>query len=258
MTSQATPAYRHIYDRLHEQLRDGLYPPGERLPSERQLAADLQVSRMTARAAVELLVQRGLVERRERSGIYAARPKIEQVLSSTAGLSQQLLQRGVIPGAKVVSFSRLRAGEVSPEVGAALCLGPVELVFRLVRLRTGNGELLALEESFFPARLCGELGSADLTDSVYDWLEAHQALRVGRSRQELEPGLLSPEDALSLSTHPNSPVLRLIRTAWSEAGVPFEYARDLYRADRIRFIVETVQSRASTVERGGTAGNGHA
>jgi len=258
MTSRVTPAYRHIYDRLHEQLRGGVYAPGERLPSERQLATDLQVSRMTARAAVDLLVQRGLVERRERAGVYAARPKIEQVLSSTAGLSQQLLQRGVHPGAHVVSFSRLRAGEVSPEVGMQLELGPVEQVFRLVRLRTGNGEPLALEESYFPAQLCGDLSGADLTGSVYDHLETHRGLRVRRSRQELEPGLLDAEDALLLSTHPGSPVLRVIRTAWTEKAVPFEYARDLYRADRIRFIVDTMSRPNPPAEPSDTEGSENA
>ncbi len=242
MPATPTPAYRHIYERLSEQLRSGTYSPGQRLPSERQLADDLQVSRMTARAAVNLLAQRGLVERREREGIYAARPKIDQVLSSTAGLSQQLLQRGVTPGAQVVSFSKLRVGEVSSEVGDSLELGPVDLVFKLVRLRTGNSEPLALEESYFPAKLCAELPDADFEGSVYAWLATHQGLKVGRSRQELEPGLLDVDAARLLATPPNSPVLRLIRTAWTQEGVPFEYARDLYRADRIRFIVETAEA----------------
>ena len=239
MSSKPTPVYRHIYARLSEQIRSGTLSPGQRLPSERQLAEDLQVSRMTARAAIDLLVQRGLVERRDREGVYAARPKIDQMLSSTAGLSQQLLQRGVIPGAQVVSAAHFRTGEVPGEVGEALNLGATQPVFRLVRLRTGNGEPLALEESYFPARLCAGLPNTDLTGSIYDWFETVQRLKVGRSRQELEPSQLDAEAASLLSTHANSPVLRLIRTAWSQDGVPFEYARDLYRADRIRFIVET-------------------
>ena len=239
MPSKPTPVYRHIYERLHQQLRSGALLPGQRLPSERQLALELQVSRMTARAAVDLLVQRGLVERREREGVYAARPKIDQVLSSTAGLSQQLLLRGLVPGAQVLTAVECRAGELPAEVAGALELGAVEAVFKLVRLRTGDGEPLALEESYFPARRCAGLLGTDLSASVYDWLAAHCGLQVGRSRQELEPSQLDAEAARLLSTRPDSPVLRVIRTAWSRGGVPFEYARDLYRADRIRFTVET-------------------
>lgn len=239
MTSRPTPVYRHIYERLAGQLRRGDIPAGGRLPSERQLAGELGVSRMTARAAVDLLVQRGLVERRERDGIYAARPRIEQRLSSPAGLSEQLFGHGVTPGARVVERARRRAGELPGEVGSALGLGAVELVFKLVRVRTGDGEPLALEESYFPASRCAGLLDADLTGSVYGWLAAQHGLRVGRSVQELEPGLLDPEAAGLLGTHPNSPVLRVIRTAWTEDGVPFEHARDLYRADRLRFVVES-------------------
>ncbi len=239
MFSKLTPVYRQIYDRLSEHIRNGTTRPGQRMSSERQLAEEFQVSRMTVRAAMDLLVQRGLVERHDREGVYAARPKIEQVLSSTAGLSQQLLQRGVTPGARVVSKAEFRSGELSGEVGEALGLGAVEPVFKLVRLRTGNGEPLALEESYFPARLCAGLLETDPKDSVYNWLAANRGLRVGRSRQELEPSQLDADAAVLLATHPNSPVLRLIRTAWTQSGVPFEYARDLYRADRIRFIVES-------------------
>jgi len=239
MSNKPTPVYQHIYQRLLEQLRSGAVVPGQRLPSERQLAFDLQVSRMTARAAIDLLVQRGLVERRERSGVYAARPKIEQVLSSKAGLSQQLLQRGLCPGAQVLTALQCRAGELPVEVATALELSPVDPVFKLIRLRTGDSEPLALEESYFPARRCAGLLEADLSNSIYDWLAARHGLQVARSRQELEPSQLDAEAARLLSTHPNSPVLRLIRTAWSQDGAVFEYARDLYRADRLRFVVET-------------------
>lgn len=239
MTNKPTPVYLHLYERLSGQLRCGEIPPGQRLPSERQLAEELQISRMTARAAVDLLVQRGLVERRDRAGIYAARPKIEQRLSDAAGLSQQLLRRGVRPGARVLEKAKVRAGELPGEVTAALELRAADLAFKVMRVRTGDDEPLALEETYFPAERCAGLLNADLSGSVYGWLETHRGLKVGRSRQILEPSQLDAAAARLLSTHPNSPVLRVIRTAWTADGVPFEYARDLYRADRIQFVVET-------------------
>lgn len=239
MTSKPTPVYQHLYDQLAGRLRRGDIAPGGRLPSERQLAGELGVSRMTARAAVDLLVQRGLVERRERSGVYAARPKIEQRLSDTAGLSQQLLRRGVRPGARVVEGAPVRAGELPAEARLALELRPGALAYRVVRVRLGDDEPLALEETYFPAALCAGLLEADLSGSLYGWLETQRGLRAGRNRQELVPGLLEAGAARLLGTHPNSPVLGVVRTTWTPGGVPFEYARDLYRADRIRFVVET-------------------
>ena len=233
------PIYRHIFDRLSERIRRGEFSAGGQLPSERQLAEDLHVSRMTARAAIGLLVQRGLVERRERAGVYVARPKIEQVLSSTAGLSEQLLCRGVTPGARVVSLRALRVDESPPEVGAALTLGPDESVYQVVRLRTGNGEPLALEVSYFPARLCPALLEQDLAGSVYEVLARRYNLSPARTRQELEPTALDADASALLGTNPDLPALRLIRTAWNAQGTAFEYAHDLYRADRIRFVVET-------------------
>ena len=72
------------------------------MPSERELATEQGISRMTARATVDLLARRGLVERKERSGVFVARPKIEQSLDTVAGLSDQLESRGVAPGAQVL------------------------------------------------------------------------------------------------------------------------------------------------------------
>lgn len=233
------PIYRHIFAQLSERIRRVDLAAGAQLPSERRLAEDARVSRMTARAAIGLLVQRGLVERRERAGVYVSRPKLEQVLSSTAGLSAQLRRRGVVPGARVVSRRALRAGEAAPEVGAALALGPVENVYQGVRLRTGDGEPLALETSYFPARLLPGSLEHDLAGSVYEVMARRYDLRPARTRQELEPTGLDADAAALLGTRPDLPALRLVRAAWSADGVAFEYARDLHRADRLRFVVET-------------------
>ena len=77
-TTQGAPAYRCVGDLLAARIRSSELAPGARVPSERELATEQGISRMTARAAVDLLARQGLVERKERSGVFVARPKIEQ------------------------------------------------------------------------------------------------------------------------------------------------------------------------------------
>ncbi|MBA2781444.1 MAG: GntR family transcriptional regulator, partial [Rubrobacteraceae bacterium] len=119
--SEDAPAYRRVGDALAARIRSGELAPGARVPSERELAAGQGISRMTARAAVDLLARRGLVERKERSGVFVARPKIEQSLDTVAGFSDQLGRRGVVPGAKVLEGRTVEAGE----------LGDAEVISRL-------------------------------------------------------------------------------------------------------------------------------
>ena len=154
-TAGGVPAYRRVGDELAARIRSGELAPGARVPSERELAAGQGITRMTARAAVGLLARRGLVERRERSGVFVARPKIEQSLDTVAGLSDQLGGRGVVPGAEVIEERTVRAGELGDaEVASRLGLSEEDAVYVIVRVRTGDGEPLVLEENYLPEGCC--------------------------------------------------------------------------------------------------------
>jgi len=224
---------------LIEGVREGRLPPGSRVPSERELAAEYGISRMTARAAVQLLAQRGLVERRERSGVFVARPKIEQELDTVAGFYDQMLSRGIVPGAEVVEAHTAEAGGLDVAVAERLDLRGDEPVHVVARKRTGNGEPLVMEESYFPARLFPGLLDEDLTGSVYELLRGRYGRGPVRARQEIEPTLLDAGAAAALGIGPDVPALRVTRTAWDAHDRPVEFARDLYRGDRLLFVTET-------------------
>ncbi len=208
--------------------------------SERELAVERGISRMTARAAVDLLARRGLVERRERSGVFVARPKIEQSLDTVAGLSDQLGGRGVVPGAEVIEGRTVGAGELGDaEVVSRLGLSEGDAVHVIVRVRTGDGEPLVLEENYLPERLLPGLLEEDLGGSLYSLARERYGLSVARSRQELEPTPLDSGAAAMLGVRPDVPALRVTRTAWDAKGRAIEFARDLHRGDRMVFVSET-------------------
>lgn len=210
------------------------------MPSERELAAGRGISRMTARAAVSLLARRGLVERRERSGVFVARPKIEQSLDTVAGLSDQLGGRGVVPGAEVIEVRTVRVGELGDaEVASRLGLSEDDLVYVIVRVRTGDGEPLVLEENYLPESLLPGLLAEDLSGSLYALVRERYGLSVARTRQELEPTPLDSGAAALLGIRPDVPALRVTRTAWDAEGGAIEFARDLHRGDRMIFISDT-------------------
>src|SRR5215212_12171472 len=167
-SAASVPAYRRVGDEFAGRIRSGELAPGERMPSERELAVEHGISRMTARAAVDLLARRGLVERRERSGVFVARPKIEQSLDTVAGLSDQLDRSGVVPGARVLEARTVRAGELDDtEVASRLGIAEEDGVHVVVRVRTGGGEPLVLEENYLPERLLPGLLGEDLDASLY-------------------------------------------------------------------------------------------
>jgi GntR family transcriptional regulator len=240
--AELSPIYRAVADALIERIDNGDLLPGSRCPSERQLASEYGISRMTARAAVNLLVQRGYVERKNGSGTFVASPKIELDLSTVAGFSDRVLRHGITPGARVIEARTVGADELDASVATALEITSEELVHVLIRVRTGNDELLALEKSYFPARYCPDLLDNELTGSIYELLRTRCNLELAHLRQKLEMTQLDASAAGALATHPDAPALRITRTTWDVYGRVIEFARDLYRGDRLLFVTEVPAS----------------
>lgn len=239
-TAEGVPAYRRVGDEISARIKSGELAPGSRIPSERELAAEQGISRMTARAAVDLLARCGLVERRERSGVFVARPKIEQSLDTVAGLSDQLGARGVVPGAEVLDARTVSARDLGDaEVVSRLGLSGEDEVHAIMRVRTGDGEPLVLEETYLPAGLWPGLLDKDLSGSLYAIARELYGLSVAEARQALEPTPLDSAAASMLGVRPDLPALRVTRTAWDAKGRAIEFARDLHRGDRMIFVSES-------------------
>src|SRR3954463_11959485 len=124
-----SPLYMQVARKLIQDVRDGRYQVDQALPSERLLSEQLDVSRVTARKAIDQLVEQGLVVRRRGSGNYIA-PRIEQPLSNLSRFSAQLQQRGYRPGPQW-----LKRAIVVPSAHEQLSLGlsPNPRVARLER-----------------------------------------------------------------------------------------------------------------------------
>ncbi len=146
-----TTLYAQIEDWLAGQIAAGALAPGDRLPTEQDLAGWFGVSRMTLRHALAELAQRGLVTRTvgRHGGTVVAAPKLEQDLTTLAGFSEQLQQStGWWLSARVLSASLLPAG---PAARSALRLAERDEVYEVRRIRLADGRPIVLERSLFPA-----------------------------------------------------------------------------------------------------------
>ena len=83
----STPLYLQLANKLANGIHNGYWQPDEALPSERVLAETLEISRVTARKAIEMLCERGLLTRKHGSGTYIT-PKLEQPLSRLTNFSK--------------------------------------------------------------------------------------------------------------------------------------------------------------------------
>ena len=212
--------------------------PGDRLPREQDLAAAFGVSRMTLRQALAALQGRGLLLRipGRFGGTSIAEPKIECDLTGLAGFTEQLRRSNLRAGARVVQAVTLPAVRA---VAGALQLDRGGAVHLVVRVRTARGAPLALERSYFPAELFADLLQRKLTGSLYGVLGADYGQRPTTATEVLEPAVARDDEARLLGVPPGSPLLLITRTAYAASGRPVEYARDLFRPDRVRVSVRS-------------------
>src|SRR6059058_2780790 len=148
---------------------------GTAIPSERQLSADLGVSRLTLRAALDDLAREGYVVRRRGSGTYVQVPKIAQELTMTS-FSEDMRRRGMVPGSRTVSIQRELAGA---RLGRALQVSPAEKVLLIKRLRLADGQPMAIETLHLPEWLVPGLEPKDLDNgSFYELLAGRFGIRI--------------------------------------------------------------------------------
>lgn len=234
--SSERPLHRQISIAIEAAIAAGELAPGERLPSERELAASFGVNRLTLRQALAGLERRRLIRRAvgRRGGTFITEPPIERDLTSFAGFSEQARRHGVIASAVVLEAERVKASDA---VAGELEIEPGAPVFHIERLRRAAGQAAARESSSFPAQRFPGLLDEPLDGSLYDLLTRRFGIRPCHGRESLEPISADRETARLLDVSRGAPLLRVERVAFDEAGIPVEFARDVFRADRTRFVV---------------------
>jgi GntR family transcriptional regulator len=236
----STPIYLQVAQALRRWVESGAAEVGSALPSERDLAARLGVSRVTVRQALALLSTQGLLARRRGSGTFILplppEPRrIEHPLGTLTSFSDDMRSRGLTPGARILDFALSRA---TPQEAMVLNLGARSQVYRIRRLRTADGAPLAIESSVLPEERVGELTAAGLTDrSLYALLAARDLLPV-RALRHLRAVNADADYAALLDTPPGAALLMTERVSWTAVGTPIEMASAYYRGDRYDFLME--------------------
>lgn len=228
------PLYHKLRGRIEQAIRDGVLKPGDALPSERDLAAMAEVSRVTVRKAVQELVSEGLLVQRHGSGTFVA-PKIERVeqsLSVLTSFTEDMARRGM--RTESVWLDR-GVYTPAPEEMMVLGLASTDRVARISRLRLANGTPLAIERAALSASVLTDPGA--IGSSLYAALEK-KGMRPVRAIQRISAALLEDGDAELLAVPPGSPSLNIERISYLASGKAIEFTRSRYRADAYDFVAE--------------------
>lgn len=229
--SLATPLYLQLASQLEQEIRSGAWRAGEALPSERNLAEVLSVSRITARSALDQLAENGLIRRDRGSGTFI-RPSVNQSLSRLVGFSEMLSRRGFTTRSEWL-FRDL--GWPNSEESLRLGLSANAQVARLKRLRLADDVVMAMEESCLPVSVLPEPQSVE--SSLYQWLEA-AGRPIVRALQHVT-AINADESLARLADVPvGQALLKITRIGYLADDTPAELTVTYCRTDYYDFTVE--------------------
>jgi GntR family transcriptional regulator len=233
--SSFVPRYYEIEQALRARI-DQL-EPHDALPSDAELCAEFGVSRMTARNAVQRLVQDGLVYRLPGRGTFVAERPAPRTASHVLSFTEEMRRRGRESSSRVVDRTTRAA---SADERRQLRVDEVAV---LRRVRIADGEPVALEAAVFPASRVGGLLDVDLEHRSLHASLAAAGITPTAGLGALTAEAASAEDARLLGVTRGRPLLVERRLIYDQDGAPLEWTESRYVGDRysidVLFEVET-------------------
>lgn len=231
-----TAIYIRIHDEIKHQIETGVFEVGQRLPSERVMAEQFGVSRMTLRQAVTSLVEEGILTRYVGSGTFVASDRVREKMRGTTSFTEIIQNLGKTPSSKVLSYQKTKANEVECD---KLQLKKGAQIIRMERIRYADELPICYEVASIPYRLIEDFAKNDIANHFYETL-ANAGKKIGRSEQIISAKIVNKEIANFLSIKQSSAILALTQVSYlaNSDETPFEYVLSQYVGERFEFYLE--------------------
>lgn len=230
------PLYLRVERDLASQISDGVWAPGDYLPSEQSLQDRYQVSRTTIRKAVSDLIVDGLLEIDRGTGTRVVDRQLHQAEPNIMSFSATMRALGHVPGVRATHACLME----TPDEQTATDQIPAGRIVHISRVHTADDEPVSLSESWLPAAAFAGMDIEGIAEreSLYAELSA---LDAGVVQVSDRYGITeaSEVEAAALDVTPGTPLLCVDRIGYTARNRPIETSRIVVRTDRYRPMITT-------------------
>lgn len=242
-TTRPAPLHTRLRDLLRARILDGSYAAHSQMPSESELCAMFEVSRITVRQALGDLQKEGLIFRIHGKGTFVAKPKAFQNVTSLQGFAEAMSRMGYEIINQLLSIASVPA---SAAVAARLGLAEGADVTEIRRIRLLNREPVSLEVTYVPEWLGEPLRKADLvTRDIFLIIENDLSTPLGHADLSVDAILADEDLAQALRIEEGAPVLRIERLTHDAAGRPIDFEYLYFRGDAFQYRLRIDRQKAA-------------
>jgi len=237
MVERPSSLYLSVKKEIEGLITGGELRPGDKLPSEQDLARRYAVSRMTLREALRALEEEGFLARKHGVGTFvkATSTRIKSILDINYGVTEMIRNMGYDPGTKEIKIEEVPAD--SP-MGKALNVNRGSKIITVERVRTANKVPVVYSLDMIPASVIPDPNEVErMGESIYDFLETNCNIVLSSSIARLFPTKADRKIAAKLNVKVNSPLFLIEQQDTDQVGRPVVYSREYFVSDYFNFVI---------------------
>ncbi|MCV9877400.1 GntR family transcriptional regulator [Brenneria izbisi] len=213
--------YKSIAEQIRSRINSNELRIGEALPSEKSLAAEFSVSRMTIRRAIEQLIKEGLLQRRHGSGTYILQKDVQHEGHALNSFAEHMRLIGRTTSNEVVEFRTMPA---PPAIARQLRLRTDERIYFARRVRYVDGKACMLEDSYLPIALFPDLSIKHLQGSKFAYIEDEKHIEIAGCYEIFSPILADSVVAGLLKVNEGTPLLQMTSLTKTVGGECIDFS----------------------------------
>ncbi|PWF99849.1 GntR family transcriptional regulator [Levilactobacillus bambusae] len=214
--------YRQVMHDLKQRIYQNQFP-NKKLPDERSLSEEYQVSRSSIKRALNVLANQGIIFKKRGSGtfinpLYLKNQSIFKYEGSNLGVTDSMKSAGATPGIKLLAFNVVSA---TPDLQQELFLDAGDFVYEIKRLRLFDDQPFMIETGYIPIKIVPDLTAQIVSGSIFNYLET-QGKTATKSFMTIKAAPSNAEDQDLLRLKPTEPVGIMEGIFFLDDGTPFE------------------------------------
>lgn len=233
-----TPIFMQLKAYLEKEIAQGVYQPGDMIPSETELMKGWSVSRITVRNAVKQLGSEGLVYTVHGRGTFVAEQKITNFLPKLTSLSQDILKKGMVPGHQILQLETIEADK---DTATRLHISPGSQVIHFTRVTLADHKPISVGYTYVPVQAVAphqnQFTLETLENSSFYQLLAQIGVHLYGGIQTISASGANPLEAEVLGVNEGYPLIDSERVAFTRDREYVEYTRMVAKPEYIQWKI---------------------